>query len=93
MTVSAIMPTIFARGGRIVWARLEKTEIRGVAAWNRVPSTSVSTGRRVWPSSMTTGMASPSPSESILTKSISMGSIVGQLSRIVPNSPSRTGVN
>ena len=93
MTVSAIMPTMFATGGRMVCARSPNTCKSGRPASNTVPSTSVRTGNRVMPSSVMIGMAWASPLLSISTNCMSIGSMVGQLSRMVLNRLSMTGVN
>ena len=93
MTVSAIMPTMFATGGKTVCARSPNTCKSGRPASNTVPRTSVRTGSRVIPSSVMMGIARASPLLSISTNCISIGSMVGQLSRIVLNRLSMTGVN
>ena len=93
MTVSAIIPTIFATGGRMVCASWPNTSRRGRPAWKTVPRTSVRTGSRVIPSSVMIGMAWASPLLSISTNCMSIGSMVGQLSRMTLNRLSITGVN
>ena len=93
MTVSAIMPMMSATGGRMVCARSPNTCKSGRPASNTVPSTSVRTGNRVMPSSVMTGIAWASPLLSISTNCMSIGSMVGQLSRMVLNRLSMTGGN
>ena len=84
MSVSTSNCNIDASGGKTTCARLPNVSMSGSAAWKTVPSTSVRTGRRTEPSSRITGSACERPSESISTRPMSIGSMVGQLSMMTP---------